>query len=146
MDTPADPLKPIEPTTPPVVPTQIMEPEDLSGDTTDHVTDIALDHIQMLERKIEALSQVVHQQREALEQQPSAQQSRPPRILFLTTPLMRGADVTTLQRALGLHPDRIDGIFGKNTDRAVRTFQRQRRMTVDGKAGLDTLDALTSLR
>jgi hypothetical protein len=134
---------PLEPMAPPVVQLLPLEPEDSSGDATDHVIAVERDHIQqMLEREIDALTQVIDQQREALEQQLLAQQSRPPRILFLTTPLMRGDDVTTLQRALGFPPDRIDGIFGKQTDRAVRTFQRQGGMTVDGKVGPDTRKSL----
>jgi len=57
---------------------------------------------------------------------------------------MRGEDVAALQRALGFLPDHIDGIFGKQTDRAVRTFQEEAGMTVDGKVGPDTLNAITS--
>ena len=125
------PTSPLEPTAPPVV--QLLPLEGVEHD-----------HIQMLEREIDALTQVIDRQRDALEQQPPAQQSRPPRILFLTTPPMRGDDVTTLQRALGFPPDRIDGIFGKETDRAVRTFQKQAGTTVDGKVGPDTINALKS--
>ncbi len=126
IDTPTSPL---EPTTPPVV--QLLPLEGVEHD-----------HIQRLERKIDALEQVIDQQREKVELQSPTQQSHPPRILFLTSPPMRGDDVTTLQRALGFPPDRIDGIFGKQTDRAVRTFQRQGGMTVDGKVGPNTLNAL----
>ena len=129
---------------PPQVQRLPLEPEDSSPATADHVADVERDHIQMLERKIEALAQVVDEQREALEQQPQTQQHDPPRILFLTTPPMRGEDVAALQRALGFAPDRIDGIFGKSTDRAVRTFQRQGGMSVDGKVGPNTLNALNS--
>ena len=142
METRTPSPEPIEPIAPPVVAAQPEEPEDSSLDTTNHVTDVDLDHIQILERKIDALTQVVDQQREALEQQPSPQQSHPPRILFLRTPLMRGDDVATLQRALGFSPARVDGIFGKDTDRAVRAFQQQAGMTVDGRVGQDTLQAL----
>lgn len=37
---------------------------------------------------------------------------------------MRGEDVKKLQRALGFTEEKIDGIFGKKTDRAVRDFQK----------------------
>ena len=35
-----------------------------------------------------------------------------------------------------------DGKFGNNTDTAVRAFQRAKGLTVDGKAGKNTLKAL----
>ncbi|HZU98701.1 MAG TPA: GH25 family lysozyme [Planctomycetota bacterium] len=54
----------------------------------------------------------------------------------------RGADVTTLQRALGLSGSAADGIFGPNTKKAVEDFQRSKGLTVDGVAGPDTLKAL----
>ena len=136
------PISPLEPTAPPKIQLLPLEEEDSSSDATEHVTDVDRDHIQMLERKIEALTQTMHNQREALEQRTQLQQSHPPRILFLTSPPMRGDDVTTLQRALGFPPDRIDGIFGKQTDRAVRTFQKQAGTTVDGKVGPNTRNAL----
>ena len=142
MHTQASSPEPIEPMTLPVVQTQIVEREDTSGAVADHVTNIEPDRIQMLERKIDALTQVIDQQRDALEQQPVRQQSRPPRILFLTTTLMRGDDVTALQRALSFPSNRIDGIFGKQTDRAVRAFQKQHGMPVDGKVGHDIINAL----
>jgi len=55
------------------------------------------------------------------------------------------ADVAALQvalRAVGLYPGSIDGISGPWTRRAVRRFQRSRRLTVDGIAGPRTRRAL----
>ncbi len=51
----------------------------------------------------------------------------------------KGPRVATLQRMLGLHPDRI---FGPGTRRAVKRFQRRHHLTADGIAGASTLAAL----
>jgi peptidoglycan hydrolase-like protein with peptidoglycan-binding domain len=53
----------------------------------------------------------------------------------------RGPAVTKLQRALGVP---ADGIFGKQTRRAVRAFQRRQGLLVDGIAGPRTLAALSA--
>ena len=50
-----------------------------------------------------------------------------------------GAAVAHLQRALGIP---ADGVFGRQTRRAVRIFQRKRGLAVDGIAGPVTLAAL----
>lgn len=63
--------------------------------------------------------------------------------------LMRGNDVAELQQRLsdlGFDPDRIDGIFGKRTERAVRDFQYNMALTSDGTVGPDTVRTLTQLR
>ena len=55
------------------------------------------------------------------------------------------ANVAALQvamSALGLYPHPIDGITGPWTQRAVRTFQAQHGLTVDGVAGRQTRAAL----
>ena len=42
--------------------------------------------------------------------------------------LLQGDDVATLQErllALGFSPERVDGLFGPNTEQAVRSFQRR---------------------
>jgi hypothetical protein len=50
-----------------------------------------------------------------------------------------GVTVKALQRALGIP---ADGIYGRQTRRAVRRFQRAHGLTVDGIAGRQTLAAL----
>src|SRR5687768_715687 len=56
----------------------------------------------------------------------------------------RGEAVTRVQRALvaaGFSVG-IDGIFGGQTETAVKEFQRRKGLTVDGKVGPNTLRAL----
>lgn len=60
------------------------------------------------------------------------------RILRLKSPRMRGEQVTTLQSALfgrGFSPGEIDGIFGRKTESAVKTFQQTEGIMADGAAG-----------
>jgi chitosanase len=57
------------------------------------------------------------------------------RVLFLSRPRMRGKDVEQLQKALGVAPEDIDGVFGPGTDKAVREFQAAHQLKVDGKVG-----------
>lgn len=57
----------------------------------------------------------------------------------------RGEDVKKLQRRLtelGYLNDKIDGIFGQNTKKAVERFQYYNDLTQDGKAGKNTLTKL----
>lgn len=57
----------------------------------------------------------------------------------------RGADVTYLQQrliALGYKPGNADGIFGSKTLAAVKAFQKDHRLTVDGIVGTKTWAAL----
>lgn len=51
----------------------------------------------------------------------------------------RGPEVFMLQRALGI---RQTGIFGPQTEQAVRDFQRQHKLTVDGIVGDQTIGRL----
>ncbi|ADU31911.1 L,D-transpeptidase family protein [Evansella cellulosilytica] len=57
----------------------------------------------------------------------------------------RGQAVRDLQEKLtnqGYHLGSIDGIFGPATENAVRKFQRDRGLTIDGIVGQNTLQAL----
>lgn len=59
-----------------------------------------------------------------------------------------GDDVEDLQRRLsdlGFTLGRVDGIFGSNTDAALREFQRNVGMTADGTCGWNTVVALQRL-
>jgi N-acetylmuramoyl-L-alanine amidase len=62
---------------------------------------------------------------------------------------VHGDDVTELQERLlqlGLFDDRVDGILGPATERALRELQRGAGLTPDGTCGPDTLRVLTQLR
>src|SRR5947208_5785148 len=59
------------------------------------------------------------------------------RLLYHTSPPLRGDDVADLQRrlgALGFDVGRVDGIFGEDTQRAVLEFQRNAGLTGDAVA------------
>jgi N-acetylmuramoyl-L-alanine amidase len=67
------------------------------------------------------------------------------RLLSLRKPMQRGDDVHQLQQqlsALGFDAGRPDGIFGSRTDAALRDFQRNAALAVDGICGRDTLAAM----
>lgn len=56
-----------------------------------------------------------------------------------------GAVVTQIQTKLkswGYYTGSVDGIYGSGTERAVRAFQQKNGLTVDGKAGDQTLAAM----
>lgn len=56
-----------------------------------------------------------------------------------------GAVVTQIQtklKSLGYYTGTVDGIYGSGTERAVRAFQQKNGLTVDGKAGDQTLAAM----
>lgn len=67
-----------------------------------------------------------------------------PRTLSLMAPPMRGADVVTLQRALDKDcaPLDVDGVYGCETERVVKLFQRRAGLTPDGIVGPRTRAAL----
>ena len=59
----------------------------------------------------------------------------------------KGDEIKLVQQALkdlGYKVGKADGIFGKNTQDAVKLFQARNGMTVDGKVGQRTLDRLFS--
>lgn len=67
-----------------------------------------------------------------------------PRMLRLKAPYMEGDDVRALQQALkatGLKM-KVDGIYGPDTEAAVRTLQREKGIGVDGIVGQATRSAL----
>ena len=70
------------------------------------------------------------------------------RLLYHRNPMLRGDDVADLQRRLGgmgFDAGRVDGILGPHTETALREFQRNTGLTVDGVCGPATLQALARL-
>ncbi|MDQ2790444.1 MAG: N-acetylmuramoyl-L-alanine amidase [Pseudonocardiales bacterium] len=68
---------------------------------------------------------------------------------YLVACPMRGDDVCTLQERLlelGYDADRADGIFGPQTEIALRSFQRDYGLLADGVCGPATLRALRQLQ
>lgn len=60
----------------------------------------------------------------------------PGRVLKIDTPLMRGEDVKRWQeKMLHLYRLEVDGVFGEESERTCREFQRTRGLTVDGEVG-----------
>jgi len=71
------------------------------------------------------------------------------RLLYRRREMSRGDDVADLQRqlsTLGFDPGRIDGIFGDETMAALREFQRNAGLPVDGICGPAVLATLHRLR
>jgi N-acetylmuramoyl-L-alanine amidase len=67
------------------------------------------------------------------------------RLLYLSSPMLRGDDVAELQRrlnVLGFDAGREDGILGGETETALRQFQRNAGATADGVCGPATLAAI----
>lgn len=67
------------------------------------------------------------------------------RLIYVRRPNLRGDDVADLQRrldALGFDVGRLDGIFGPDSDRALRGFQRSAGLIGDGICGPSTVAAL----
>ena len=70
------------------------------------------------------------------------------RMIYLRSPMTRGDDVTDLQQrlgSLGFDTGWLDGIFGPDTERAVRDFQHNQGLTADGVAGRETVAAFERL-
>lgn len=69
------------------------------------------------------------------------------RELYLTVPMMTGQDVLDLQKqltSLGYPPGDLDGEYGPITAGAVRAFQRDHQLEVDGVVGPITRSALVA--
>lgn len=67
------------------------------------------------------------------------------RELYYTNPMMRGEDVEEVQLALnnqGYNCGAADGVFGNKTSIAVKNFQTDKGLTVDGIVGRKTAEAL----
>ena len=67
------------------------------------------------------------------------------RTLMLIEPYMRGSDVVALQRSLkdrGYNVGSIDGVFGRQTERALKTFQTDVGQPSSGVADRDTMNSL----
>ncbi len=70
------------------------------------------------------------------------------RLLYLTSPMLRGDDVADLQQRLnrlGFDGGYVDGVFGPKTERALREFQMNVGLGEDGRAGTQTVGALRRL-
>ncbi|MBJ69007.1 MAG: hypothetical protein CL463_03810 [Acidimicrobiaceae bacterium] len=70
------------------------------------------------------------------------------RLLYLQSPMLRGDDIAELQKRLGtigFDSGQVDGIFGENTEKAVREFQRNAGLPVDAIFGPDSLQMLNRL-
>jgi peptidoglycan hydrolase-like protein with peptidoglycan-binding domain len=63
------------------------------------------------------------------------------RLLSVQKPMLRGADVSTVQHKVGCP---ADGVYGPVTKAHVQTFQGQHRLTTDGVVGPITARALRS--
>jgi N-acetylmuramoyl-L-alanine amidase len=62
--------------------------------------------------------------------------------------MMSGDDVKQVQTILGslrLYSAKIDGVFGTQTDKAVRAFQADFKLTIDGVVGEQTWGVLNKL-
>jgi N-acetylmuramoyl-L-alanine amidase len=67
------------------------------------------------------------------------------RLLYVRTPMMRGEDVAELQNrlgSLGFDAGRVDGIFGQDTLRALKDFQRNVGLPIDGICGPTSVEEL----
>lgn len=63
----------------------------------------------------------------------------PGTLFMLKNPYMKGEDVKAIQKILGIIPD---GVFGPKTDKAVRDFQKRKKLIIDGKVGPNTWNKL----
>ena len=78
---------------------------------------------------------------EPVEQAPQHIQNR--RVLKFVLPMMQGSDVIICQKILqklgyNLGSSGVDGKYGKRTEEAVKAFQREKSLVVDGMVGIRT--------
>jgi len=55
-------------------------------------------------------------------------------------------DLQEAMKALGHDPGPVDGVFGEATEAAVKAFQQEKGITVDGIVGPETYAALAGAR
>ncbi len=70
------------------------------------------------------------------------------RLLYLTSPMLRGDDVVDLQQRLnrlGFDAGYVDGVFGTRTQAALHEFQMNVGLAEDSRAGTQTVAALRRL-
>ncbi|NOX29097.1 MAG: hypothetical protein GXP35_03460 [Actinobacteria bacterium] len=70
------------------------------------------------------------------------------RMLYLSSPVLRGDDVSELQRRLGVlgfDTGRIDGKLGPETESALKDFQTNAGLPTDGICGADTINTFRRL-
>lgn len=78
---------------------------------------------------------------------PAAQPALQPKDLHVTSPLMAGPAVLQVQQMLnqlGYAPGKLDGQYGDATAGAVRAFQRDHHLEVDGVVGAKTRAVLAA--
>ncbi len=66
-------------------------------------------------------------------------------IKALSRPGSSGSEVTKIQTRLknwGYYKGKVDGVYGSETEKAVKSFQRKNNLAVDGIAGSATLAAM----
>lgn len=105
----------------------------IEGDKDMSVSISLLEYIDIQERRVKKNS--------------NGDQGKKSRLLKRKSPMMKGEDVEALQKALhkaGYESTvgKIDGIFGKRTEKGVRAFQKAKKLVVDGIAGPKTFKAL----
>jgi len=80
-----------------------------------------------------------------LDRSPIGGFSTPELLYLIEPPYMEGSDVGRVQETLNQQPSisiKVDGIYGSSTEEAVKQFQQQKDLTVDGIVGPETRGAL----